>query len=92
MSTIQDIRALEERIYDIVQDYVDALYNDDDVLAIGKRCVRITLKADAREAIKVGKTTELYPLKDLVRTGDDGKPEPDNDKISEIANSWLFLD
>ena len=92
MSTIQDIRALEERIYDIVQEYVDALYNEDDVLAIGKRCGRITLKADAREAIIVGKTTELYPLKDLVRTGDDGKPEPDNDKISEIANSWLFID
>ncbi len=91
MSTIQDIRALEERIYDIVQEYVDALYNEDDVLAIGKRCGRITLKADARAAIKVGKTTELYPLKDLVRTGDDGKPEPDNDKISDIANSWLFL-
>ena len=91
MSTIQDIHALEERIYDIVQEYVDALYNEDDVLAIGKRCGKITLKADAREAIKVGKTTELYPLKDLVRTGDDGKPEPDNDKISEIANSWIFI-
>ena len=92
MSSIQDIHALEERIYDIVQEYVDALYNEDDVLAIGKRCGRITLKADAREAIKIGKTTELYPLKDLVRTGDDGNPEPDNDKISDIANSWLFLD
>ncbi len=92
MSTIQDIRALEEQIYDIVQEYVDNLYNVDDVLAIGKRCGRITLKADARETIKVGKTTELYPLKDLVRTGDDGMPEPDNDKISDIANSWLFID
>lgn len=91
MSTIQDIRALEERIYNIVQEYVDNLYNTDDVLAIGKRCGRITLKADACETIKAGKTTELYPLKDLVRTGDDGKPEPDNDKISDIANSWLFL-
>lgn len=92
MSTIQDIRALEERIYDIVQEYVDNLYNEDDVLAIGKRCGKITLKADAREAIKVGKTTELYSLKDLVRTGDGGKPEPDNDRISDIANSWIFID
>ena len=91
MSTIQEIHALEERIYDIVQEYVDDLYNEDDVLAIGRRCGRITLKTDAREAIKVGKTTELYPLKDLVRTGDDGKPEPDNDKVSDIANSWLFI-
>ena len=92
MSSIQDIHALEKRIFDIIQDYVDGRYNEDDVLAIGRRCGKITLKADAKENIKVGKTTELYPLKDLVRLGDDGKPEPDNDKASEIANKWLFLD
>ena len=34
MSNIQDIRAFEERIYDIVQEYVDGLYNENDVLAI----------------------------------------------------------
>lgn len=92
MSTIQDIHALEQRITDVVEDYIKNLYHEDDVLAIGRRCGRLTLKADAKEAIKVGKTTELYPLQNLVRKGDDGKPEPDNDKISEIANSWLYLD
>ena len=92
MSSIQDIHALEERITNIVDDYVNQLYNEDDVLAISRRCGKISLKADAKEAIKVGKTTELYPLKDLVRKGDDGETEPDNDKISDIANSWLFLD
>ena len=91
MSSIQDIRALEERIYDYVEDYLGGNYNEDDVLAIGRRCGKITLKADAQENIKVGKTTELYPLKDLVRTGDDGNPESDNDKISDIANSWVFI-
>ena len=92
MSTIQDIHAFAEQIYDIVQDYVDGNYNADDVLAIGRRCGKITLKADPKEAIKVSKTTELYPLKDLLRTGDDGNLEPDNDKISDIANNWLFLE
>jgi len=92
MSSIQDIHALEERITNIVDDYVNQLYNEDDVLAISQRCGKISLKADTKEAIKVGKTTELYPLKDLVRNGDDGETEPDNDKISDIANSWLFLD
>ena len=92
MSSIQDIRALELRITEIVDDYIQQRYNEDDVLAIAHRCGKITLKADAREKIKVGKTTELYPLKDLVRTGDDGNPEADNDKISDIANSWIFLD
>lgn len=92
MSSIQDIRALESRITDIVDDYIKQLYNEDDVLAIGLRCGEIILKADTKEAIKVGKTTKLYPLKDFVRTGDDGDPESDCDKISEIANSWVFLD
>ena len=92
MSSIQDIHALEERITNIVDDYVNLLYHEDDVLAISRHCGKISLKADAKESIKVGKTSELYPLKDLVRKGDDGETEPDNDKISDIANSWLFLD
>lgn len=91
MSTIKDIRALELQITDIVDDYIQKMYNEDDVLSISQRCGRIKVAADAQENIKVGKTTELYPLKNLVRTGDDGKPESDNDKISEISNSWVFL-
>lgn len=92
MCSIQDIRALELQITDIVDDYVEQRYNEDDFLAISRRCGKIVVKADAKEKIKVGKTTELYPLKDLVRTGDDGKPETDCDIISDIANSWVFLD
>jgi hypothetical protein len=92
MGSIQEIHALEQRVYDIVQDYVEGSYNTDDVLAIGRRCGKITIKADAKEAIKASKTTELYPLKDLLRTDDDGNLEPDNDKISDIANNWLFLE
>lgn len=92
MARIQDIRALEVQITDIVDDYVKEMYNEDDVLAIGHRCGSITVKADAKENIWVGKSTELYPLKDLVRIGDDGNTESDYDKISDIANSWAFLD
>lgn len=92
MSSIQDLRALELRITNIVDDYVKMMYNEDDVLAIGRRFDIITVKADAKEKIKVGKTTELYLLKDLMRTGEEGKLVPDCDKISGIANSWLFLD
>ena len=91
MASIQDIRALELQITDIVDDYVKEMYNEDDVLAIGHRCGRITIKADAKENINVGESTELYPLKDLVRIDDDGNTESDYDKISDIANSWVFL-
>ena len=91
MSTIQDIRALELRMTDIVDDYIQQMYNEDDVLAISQRCGKIKIEADAKDKIKVGKTTELYSLKDLVRKDDDGMPESDFDKISNIANSWVFL-
>ena len=50
------------------------------------------VKRIIKKNIKPGKTTELYALQDLTRTGDDGKPEPDNDKITEIAGKLLFLD
>ena len=92
MSTIQDIRALEVSINDIVTDYINGMYLEDDVLAISRRAGKLELTADKRESIKVGKDTEIYPLNDLVRTGDDGQLEEDIDKISEIANSWIFLD
>lgn len=92
MGSIQEIYELEQRIYDIVQDYVDGNYNTEDVLSIGMRCGKITLKADAKKSIKAGKTTEIYSLKELVRDGDDCKLEPDIDKISDIANTWVFLD
>lgn len=92
MSTIQEIHALEQSIYDIVQDYIDGDYNEDDVLAIDRRHGEITLTADIRETIKTRKGTEVYPLKELVRAGEHFSLEPDGDKISEVANSWLFLE
>ena len=92
MATIQDIRALEVRIGDIVDDYIDNLYFEDDVLAISHKLGKLTVEADTRDKIKTNKTTEIYLLKDLVRTGNNGKPEADCDKISDIANSWVFVD
>ena len=91
MSSRQDIHALEERIYDYVDDYINGGYNEDDVLDISIRCGKVSLKADAKENIKIGKTTQIYPLSTLVRPGDNNAQEPDGDKISDIANSWVFL-
>ena len=91
MSTIQEIRALEQRIYDILEGYINEQYNEDDILAITRKCGKIFLKADAKEKINNGKTTELYPLRELVRLDDDGNPEANIDKITQIANKWLFL-
>lgn len=92
MSTIQDIHALEQNIYDIVKDYINGDYNEDDVLAIDRLHGEITLTADTREAIIARKSTEVYPLRELVREGECVSFEPDGDKISEIVNGWLFLE
>ena len=91
MCTIQYIHALEERIYDYVEDYIAGNYHEDDVLAISTRCGKVSLKADARGHIKIGKTTEVYPFSTLVRLSDNNAQEPDKDNISDIANSWLYL-
>ena len=92
MSSIQDIHSLKERIFDIVDGYVKGDYSKDDVLALGYRCGKIIVDVDSNETIKTGRNTELYSFRDLVCIGDDGNPEVDNDRISDIANSWLFLD
>lgn len=52
MSSIQDIHALEVRIYDYVDDFINGRYNEDDVLAISIRCDKVSLKADAKEIIR----------------------------------------
>ena len=91
MATIQDIHALEQRITDLVEDYIQKLYNEDDVLAIDHRWGKITLTVKDKEKIKVCKITEIYPLKEFVRADENGKQETEIERISDIANSLVFL-
>lgn len=92
MSNIQDLRNLELQITDVVDDYIDEYYNDDDVLAIDVCEGKITLTADSRDKIKVSESTEIYKLRDLVRLNENGEQESDSDKISDIANNWIFIE
>lgn len=91
MSNIQDIYALQEQIYDYVDAYLRGDYNADDILAISTPCGKVSLNADAKENIAIGKTTEIYPFSTFVRLDYSNGKEQDNDKISDIANSWVFL-
>ena len=92
MASWQDIRALEERIYDAVLEYLDnaeayrnavlhVYLDEDDMLH----------KAEIDENLAPSEDDGVYAIKDVLRQGDDGL-EPDVDKISDIANSWIFLD
>ena len=92
MANWQDIRALEERIYDAVQEYLD---NPDvyvqPVLHVYLDQDEMLHKAEADDNLSGNADDGIYPIAELIRTGDDGQ-EPDVDKISDIANSWIFLD
>lgn len=92
MSSIQEIRALGEQIYDIVNDYQKGYYNTNDILAVDNNRGSISLIADAEDNIVKTETMEVYPLSSLLRDDGNGGLEPDNDRIDEIANSWLYLD
>ena len=92
MANWQDIRALEERIYDAVQEDLD---NPDaytqPVLHVYLDQDEMLHKAEADDNLSGNADDGIYPMAELIRTGDDGL-EPDVDKISDIANSWIFLD
>jgi hypothetical protein len=47
--------------------------------------------AELEDNLESNEDDGIYPILDLIRDGEEGK-EPDVDKISDIANSWLFLD
>ena len=79
MANWQDIKALEERIYEAVEEFL----NNQEAYAMPVLYVYLdrddmTYKAAAEDGLQ--------------GTDDDGKQEPDIDKISDVANSWIFLD
>ena len=88
MATIQDINALEERIYDAVQEYLD---NPDGyehaTLHVYLDKNEMEYRAEMEDNLQGTEDDGIYPIEDLIRDG-----EPDNDKASDIANSWIFLD
>ena len=92
MANWQDIRALEERIYDVVDEYLansEAYKNaglhvwldEDDMI----------YRAEVDDNLAGSEDDGVYAIAGVVRQGDEGL-EPDVDRISDIANSWIFLD
>lgn len=92
MATIQDIRALELRIYEAVEEYLDApdAY-DKPVLHVYLDSDERLHRAEIAENLPVSDDDGVYAIESVVRDGDEGR-EPDVDSISDIANSWVFLD
>lgn len=87
-----DIRNLEERIYEVVDDYLkypDGYTNPS--LRVFLNEDEMKYNAELEDNLKANEDDGIYPILDIIRDGEEGK-EPDVDKISDIANSWIFLD
>ena len=88
MASIQDIQALEQKIYDAVEEYLQ--YPD----GYDKPILHVFLDEDMTYQAEIDElegTEDEGTLDSLIRMGDDGE-EPDNDRANNIANSWIFLD
>lgn len=92
MSSIQDIHALSNEIYNYVDAYQKGDYADNDVVAISSDGDNVIVEAGEADTINKGDNTECYMFASLMRDDENGGLEPDGDKIDDIANSWLFLD
>ena len=92
MATIQDIQALENRIYDAVQEYIDhpERYKHA-TLHVYLNKDEMTYYAEVEDSLTGTEDDGIYAIDSLLRDGDDGV-EPDVDRINDIANSWVFLE
>ena len=92
MAIIQDIRTLELRIYEAVEEYLSApdAY-DNPKLHVYLDKERMEYRSEIAEGLTGSEDDGVYAVESVVREGDGGL-EPDNDRASDIANSWIFLD
>lgn len=92
MATIQDIHALESEIYDAVQEYLDSPGSyANPILHVYLDKDDMKYRAEMDDNVEGTEDDGFYPAASLICEGCDGR-EPDNDRISDIANSWIFLD
>ena len=93
MDRIQDLHALEERIYELVDAYLQEAdcYATAPVLAVWKRCGKLNVAVDVVTNLKLTKTADVFPVAEVLRPTEEDATvmEPDNDKIAEIAAKWF---
>lgn len=90
MSSIQDIQALEQKIYDAVEEFLQYPDGYDKPILHVYLDDEMTYQAEIDE-LEGTEDDGIYSLANLIRMGDDGE-ELDIDRASDIANSWIFLD
>ena len=86
--TIQDLRVFEEKIFDVIQEYIDDLeiYSSDASMVINKSTLDISIENAA-----MSDNYDIYPIQNLVEKGDDDILEPCADTIADIASKYFFV-
>lgn len=93
MASWQDIRELEERIYEEVNEYLlNAEAYNNAVLHVYLDKENMLHCVEVDNADKYLQEDEVYSIESLIRLNEEGVSEVDVDAVSDIANSWIFLD
>ena len=85
-------KQFEELIYDTVDEYLQEMNSyDHPVLAIWREDGEHQVVIDEPSNLPLSDDMEQYELDALI-SQTDAAPEPNLDRISEIANEWIFPD
>ena len=92
MARIQNIKQFEELICDTVDEYLQEMdCYDQPVLAIWREGGEHQVIIDEPSNIPLSDDMEQYELDDLI-SQTDAAPQLNLDRISAIANEWIFSD
>lgn len=86
---IQDLYKWQDKIYDVLQEYVD---NPDDydgcVFAIYPS---LEVAIEKAEDVISNPEIETFKLDSFIRKNEDGENEVDVDRIDEVSNQFMFV-
>ena len=85
---IQDLRAFSQKVYDVVEAYLEA--NDCTIYASDGVYVDAQLEPSIMREDEAENPDNFFPLCSLVREDEDTM-EPDGDLIDEVASQFFFV-
>ena len=89
MDSIHDITALDNHIWEVVQEYIENQdnYPSDVVLAIDNDTLEVYIESPKN----IATSAKQYQLAELIRQDEKGCPEPDCDATNNIACKYFFV-
>ena len=88
-SSIQDVRAFDEAIFDMVEGYLknnDNIINENDGIYIDS-----DLSLSIKSINEVTNKDNFYPISKLVRMDENNMIEADCNETFELANKYIFV-